>query len=54
MIPVLKRSAVIISSMLSSAAKKDLPEIKAVLSGILRGLENLLQWSGLQNGFWKT
>ena len=21
---------------------------------ILRGLENILQWSGLQNGFWKT
>ena len=36
MILALKRSAVIISSMQSNAARKDLPEIKAVLSGTLR------------------
>ena len=53
MIPALKKSAVIISSMQSSAVKKDSPEIKVELSGIHKAPVNRLQWYGLQNGFWK-
>ena len=36
-----------------SVVKNDFLAIKVELFGILKVLENLLQWSGLLNGFWK-